>query len=557
MVRAMRRAWIALAMIGSLMAEEPQPVPEVAETISKQVAALPAPEKPQVKGGVNLLITAKDDETQASVRDGMTCLHAGWDFEAYRHFVEALKHDPQCLMAHWGVAVSLLHGSDDMGAQRDAALARMLALVDAGVGTDLEHRYVFGLSQLIAEGPDAGAAAFAAASEEYPKDPQLILLECLMSRGGYDFAGDPTPDQERAEKKLRELIAKHPDRSYLRYSLLVIRAEAPDLSKDLGIARELCEESPEFPPYFQLLGHYLWREGLHGEAAQAFGRAGDLYAEWMRNSGLGPIDCPGWTKSECYRAVALASKGDYETALAAARTVAGIKVPAEKSASDGARMLLWEGKTLPARILMRRGREGDMTKAKELLPKQEDIEGVGNHSLAVWLLQAHSTAIGIRLALEKGDLEAAKKLNEDLSRLGEGFVQTRDAAVQRNEQSFWKRGFRDLEVLASESTGLLAMAGPEQGRGSAYNWFLSGRDRQIRESLMMPPVVMLPMEARIAEFHASKKNWDEAIKALEDGLKGRPNDWELLKRLETYQREAGKAEAADKTAARIREIEGQ
>jgi tetratricopeptide (TPR) repeat protein len=553
----MRRAWIALAMIGSLMAEDPQPVPEVAEAISKQVAALPAPEKPQVKGGVNLLISTKDDETQASVRDGMTCLHAGWDFEAYRHFVEALKRDPQCLMAHWGVAVSLLHGSDDMGVQRDAGLARMLALVDAGVGTDLEHRYVFGLSQLIAEGPDAGAAAFAAASEAYEDDPQLALLQCLMSRGGYDFAGDPTPDQERAEMKLRALIAKHPDRSYLRYSLLVIRAEAPDLSKDIGMARELCEESPEFAPYFQVLGHYAWREGLHGEAALAFGRAGDLYADWMRKSGLGPLDCAGWTKSECYRAVALASKGDYETSLAAARTVAGIKVPVERSASDGGRMLLWEGKTLPARILMRRGDKGDMALAKDLLPKQEDIAGIGNHSLAVWLLQAHSTTIGIRLALEKSDLEAARKLSEDLSRLGEGFVQTREAAMKRNEQSFWMRGFRDLEVLASESSGLLAMAGPEDGRGSAYNWFLSGRDRQIRESLMMPPVVVLPMEARIAEFQAAKEKWDEAIEVINDGLKDRPNDWELLTRLEKYQRKAGRTEAADKTSARIREVEGQ
>ena len=42
----------------------------------------------------------------------------------------------------------------------------------------------------------------------------------------------------------------------------------------------------------------------------------------------------------------------------------------------------------------------------------------------------------------------------------------------------WNRAFRALEVLASDLRGRLAMAGPKDRRGTAYNWFASAADRQ-------------------------------------------------------------------------------
>ena len=64
-------------------------------------------------------------------------------------------------------------------------------------------------------------------------------------------------------------------------------------------------------------------------------------------------------KSECYRAAALASKGDYPNALAVAKSVAAIKLAPERAASEGGQLLLWEGRTLSARLLMRRSLPGD------------------------------------------------------------------------------------------------------------------------------------------------------------------------------------------------------
>ncbi|MGE9270249.1 MAG: hypothetical protein ACQKBU_05545, partial [Verrucomicrobiales bacterium] len=171
---------------------------EPGEVVSEWVTSLPDPEAPAVAEGVTMAITASSKEVEDSVRQGLLYLHSGWDFEAYRHFSEAIEADPNCLMAFWGVGFSLLHGSEDLAEQREAALTRMLDLVDAGVGTDLEKRYVFGLSRLLSEGAAEAASAFAQAAEKYPNDPQLVLLKSLLGRGGFDLTGEATPDQERA-----------------------------------------------------------------------------------------------------------------------------------------------------------------------------------------------------------------------------------------------------------------------------------------------------------------------------------------------------------------------
>jgi len=563
MVRAMKSAWIWIVCAGLAIAEEAKnevadaPPLTAAEKVAKKLGAVPAPFPPTVKGGVGMTISAANDTVQQSVRDGLTCLHAGWDFEAFRHFAAAMVADPDCLMAYWGAGLALFHGSAEYAEERDAILDQMLSLVDAGVGTDLEHRYVFALSKLIELGPQEAASAFAAAAKEYEDDPQLVLMQALMGRGGFDDQGDPTPDQEREEERLRGLIEKHPDLTYLKHALLAMRAEAPDLTGDLELARTLCRESPDFAPYFHVLGHYEWRCGNHGMAQAAFGRAADLYAIWMRRSGLGAVDCPGWTRAECYRAAALASKGDYETALAVAEGVSRVAVPQEKALSDGGRMILWEASTLPARLLLRRGGAGDMKIAKDLMPHPEIVKGMGKFTLAVWAMQAHSTVVGTRLALEAKDLDAARTLTEDMTRLGENFVQTRDLAIERAETSQWARAFRNMEVMASEINGLLSMAGPEKDRGSAFNWYRSAADRQRRSTLLMPPGVMLPMEARLAEFHMGRNEADKAMNTLLEGLSKWPRDYELLIRLKEAATKAGDENMAAEAEEQLKVLAGQ
>lgn len=554
----MRQILLAVLLAAVSLGEETEVAPEAVpegppgvEAVIAERALLPPPSPPAVPEGVVMAISSTDERSAQAVRNGMLCLHTGWDFEAYRHFCMALREDPNCLMAHWGVGLALLHGSQDMQQERGAALERMLALVDQGVGTDLEKRYVFGLTKLMTEGPAQAAEAFIGAAREFPGDPQLTLLKCLLSRGGYDLEGQPNPDQVRAEEEMKEVIEKHPERTWLRYAYLAMRAEAASLEGGLEMARQLAADAPEYPPYFHLLGHYEWRCGNHTRAANAFGHAADLYSGWMRANGVKTADCPSWTKAESYRAVALASKGEYETALAIADGVAAIEIPMDRANSNGGRMLMWEGKTLPVRILMRRGKPGDMVRATKVLPPLEEVKELGKKTLSLWSFQVHSSLAAGRLALERSEMIAAREISRDVTNIGENYVKTRSVAEVNGERSHWLRGFRSFEVMVSEFRGLLTMKLPKGERGGAFNWFRSAADRQVRASLMMPPSVLLPMECRLAEFYADQKEDDKAIEVLLEGLESFPNDIEILNRLVAAHERSGNPEEAEEVRHRI------
>jgi len=538
--------------------EEPKEaagVPGVEAVLDERVGKAPAAEAPAVPKGVTMAVTAANGEAQDAVRHGMTSLHAGWDFEAYRHFCEALKADPDCLMAHWGVVMALLQADFDLVEEREAAVVRMRALVDAGVGSDIERRYVFGTTKLLTAGAPEAANAFAAAVEAYPKDPQMRLLRCLLGRSGYDETGTITPDQERAEKEMRETIAEYPELPWLRHALLAMRAEAPDLTQDLGMARGLVKEAPDYPPYWHLLGHYEWRCGNHGRATVAFAKASELYTRWMEKNGFTALDCPQWTRSECYRAAALSSRGDYATALKIAKAVAAVPVPPERVATNGGRMLVWEGRTLPVRILMRRYGAGDMSGAQKLLPPREEVAALGDKSLVGWAYQAYSTLLGARLALEQDKLEEAMVLANELTRLGESFVKTRQAAVGIGERSEWLRFFKALEVMASETRGLVAMKHASGPSVSAAGWFQSAADRQARATLMMPPSVLMPMEVRLGQYYMAVENWEKAVEVLMKGASRWPGDWEVVNSLQIAFSEAGMKEHAADAARQLEEMQ--
>ena len=545
--------WPVLFAMSSVLvlAAPEESLPDVEAMIPAAVKALPEPGLKNFQGGLIMAITTSSDAAQAHVIAGLNQLHGGWEFEASRHFAVALRLDPQCLLAHWGMAISLLAPSPETGKQRDAALDRLLGLVTQGTSNELEKGYVYGLVQYYKEGPAAATDAYRKLSEKFPNDIQATMFTALFGRGGYNDLDAPTPEQERSEKLLENLMVRYPDSTLLMNALLTIRAEAPDLTGSLPMAKKLCQIAPDYPPYFQLLGHYEWRSGHHVEAAAAFNRASELFEAWMTASKATVMDCPGWVASESYRSVCLASKGDFDTALAAASALAARKVPMERAASPGGRMLLWEGKTLPARLLISRGQRGDAAKALATLPKVEEIAAYREKSLACWYVD------GLRLYLEALRLmdeqryQEAREVVEAMSHYGEQMSRVQEASSVGGERSFWNRSFRALEVGACELRGRLALAGPKAGYGSAYNWFRSAVDRQARSTQLLPPAILSPMALRLGEYQLAVGKPAEAIEAYREALSDFPNDMTSLKGLADACDKAGRKEEADAVRKQI------
>ena len=239
-------------------------LPDVKQAIPPPVKALGKPVLRGFPGGIRMAVTAANDETQSHVNQGLNHLHGGWEFEASRHFAAAMREDPACLLAHWGMVMCLIDPAPESLAARDAAAERMLELIDLGGGTELERGYAYGLVKFIQEGPAAAANAFRKVAERFPNDLQAAVFAALFGRGGFDESGEATPDQETAEKRLLELIEKHPQSPVPLHALLFIRAEGADPSASLDLVHKLGGMVPDYPPFLHLTGHYEWRSGNHG-----------------------------------------------------------------------------------------------------------------------------------------------------------------------------------------------------------------------------------------------------------------------------------------------------
>ena len=541
--------WLTgILLTATLTADE---LPDVEMAIPPPVKALGKPLLRGFPGGIRMAVTAANDEAQAHVNQGLNHLHGGWEFEASRHFAAAMREDPSCLLAHWGMVMSLIDPAPESLAARNAAAERMLELIELGGGTELERGYAYGLVKYMQEGSAAAADAFRKVAEKFPNDLQAAVFAALFGRGGFDESGEATPDQEAAEKRLLELIEKHPQSPVPLHALLFIRAEAPDPSASLGLVHKLGWMVPDYPPFLHLTGHYEWRSGHHKEAATAFERSASRYQELRKEQEVSVADCPEWVKAECYRVVALASMGDFDAALAAAKQVAATPLFEDRPSSPGNRMLLWEAKTLPARLLLSRSAKGDAAAAAASLPKPDSLKKYHDHTLAYWWIDGVRFVIEAERLLEKGDLNGTRDVLQALAQHGESFAKIRSAAAAGGEASFWNRSFRAMEVLASDLRGRVALAGSANMRGTAYNWFSSAADRQLPATLLMPPAVLKPMASQLGRYLLDAKQYDEAIEAYQRALAAFPNHMASLTGLQSAYEKSGRSAEAEEILRQI------
>ena len=82
--------------------------------------------------GIRMAVSTTSEEAQAHVNQGSTTSTGGWEFEASRHFAAAMREDPECLLAHWGMVMALLNPSPETGPARNAATDRLLGTRQSG-----------------------------------------------------------------------------------------------------------------------------------------------------------------------------------------------------------------------------------------------------------------------------------------------------------------------------------------------------------------------------------------------------------------------------------------
>jgi tetratricopeptide (TPR) repeat protein len=208
---------------------------------------------------------------QASFNRGVALLHDFWYDEAQRQFELIVKSDPNCAMAHWGIAMSLFHQIWDR--PDESAVARgwkeMQAAQAHPAKTARERDYIAALSGFFQ--PDkrdyqrrveAYAAAMGKIYSQFPRDIDAGAFYALALLA--EEAPDDTSlaQEHKAMAVLNPLFAKNPDHPGVVH-YIIHACDTPSLAADgLAAAKHYGEIAPSGPHAVHMPGHIFARLGM-------------------------------------------------------------------------------------------------------------------------------------------------------------------------------------------------------------------------------------------------------------------------------------------------------
>ena len=539
----------------------------VEKVIHPVVAKLPPPDFVEEIISIPMAISSPSALASRHVLQGLAHIQAAWDFEAYRHFCEALKLDPDCLMAYWGIGLALAAPNNEFTQQRQVAVMRMIELIDATreldgkqlpIATKIEQEYALALAELFRLRGMVGEA-FRSLSETYPGNLQAKCLAIYLQRDGYDRFG-PRAKQAQAIEQMKELVGANPDNVAVLGFWVMLHGEAPEATTKLReqilpVVRKMARLVPGFPPYQHLLGHFEWRCGNHALAEAALERASSLYAAHKEKHMLSVHECDGWIRSQLYLATAMQSRGKFEEAMSIAVRLSKLKVDSSRLGSKGASLLMWEARTLPARLYLARGDEGDFAMAIKSLPGKNDpfLGEIKDRTLSVFYLESLMQYLECRKSLEEGKTELAQQKTMTLSSIQQRMEALRSQALKSASISEYVRALAGVKVYTAEARGLVALARAtsDAQRQIARSWFKTAVDKQQRPALLMPPVVLSPMELRLAQYYLASEDNAKAVESYQSAIKRRPNDLQALKGYRDSLKISGREEEATQVDAVI------
>lgn len=527
--------------------------------VNPVVQKLPPPKIRPEFSTMTMPISTKSEKAASHVIQGIAQLNAPWDFEAYRHFCEAAKADPDCLMAYWGIAMALTGSNNEFFKERKNAIDRMLDLVDAGAGIAMEQGYAQAAGQLYANGTRAAGDTYLAISKKYPEDRQSRLLGLFLTRDGFDEFGNPGPGQKACWDGLFEMVKANPENVSVVAFWVASQSEAPlnpgILENDvLPFARKLARLHPDFAPFHLTAAHVEARCGHARLAINYCEQAIALYESYMTEQGVAKYDCTGWVRAKVYHAHLLATKGQYNESLPILKELAELEITEDRVFSRGAALIMWEGRTLGARLAMMRETKEDFDAGLKSLSSFEKEQWFPKKSLAIGYRDCLAFALGVRKALAAKDLEGARWLHAKFTEKGRAFDKTRKLASETSSFSEWIRAKGVIITLETELRGLIHMQEEGASKMAALNFLKAAVDRQGSALNLLPPPLPYPMELRIGNYYLSSAQPGEAAKALRKGFERTPNQISILRAYRSALLKLGKNDSAAKVAQQIESV---
>ena len=538
---------------------------KVEDVIHPVVLKLGKPKVIAALGEGHMAISSSSEIAASHVAQGLGRMNASWDFEAYRHFCEAVKADPDCLMAYWGIAMSLAGSQHEFFSERKVAVDRMLDLLESEIAakkirwSDLEKRYAQAAGYLLTSGVRSAGLAFNSLSEKYPGDIQARLFSLFLQRDGFDSGGKPLIGQKKANEGIKKILEQYPEHLSVMAFWVSSQAETPwnvlMLREEvLPVARKLVKLLPEYPPYHLMLAHVEARCGNAALAIQAANDAANFYQAYMDEEKVDLYDCDGWIRAKVYLAALYEMKGEKIEAEQVGKELAQIKVKEERLFSRGAGLLLWEGRNVGARIMMGRSDIASFKKGQKLLETLPEEQWFKDKSLALPYRNCIAIYLAVRMAIADKDIKSSKALFDQFLLRVDALGKTQQLASKTSSYSDWARAMNTLLMMVPELRGLIAQNEVGAIRLAAATWFRSASDRQGSPSNLLPPSVDYPMMWRLGLFHLQEGKLEKAEDAFREGLALRPNHLATLEGFHRVLKKMEKTQAAKLLEGRIEAV---
>ena len=538
---------------------------KVEDVIHPVVLKLGKPKVIAALGEGHMAISSSSEIAASHVAQGLGRMNASWDFEAYRHFCEAVKADPDCLMAYWGIAMSLAGSQHEFFSERKVAVDRMLDLLESEIAakkirwSDLEKRYAQAAGYLLTSGVRSAGLAFNSLSEKYPGDIQARLFSLFLQRDGFDSGGKPLIGQKKANEGIKKILEQYPEHLSVMAFWVSSQAETPwnvlMLREEvLPVARKLVKLLPEYPPYHLMLAHVEARCGNAALAIQAANDAANFYQAYMEEEKVDLYDCDGWIRAKVYLAALYEMKGEKIKAEQVGKELAQIKVNEERLFSRGAGLLLWEGRNVGARIMMGRSDIASFKKGQKLLETLPEEQWFKDKSFALPYRNCIAIYLAVRMAIADKDIKSSKALFDQFLLRVDALGKTQKLASKTSSYSDWARAMNTLLMMVPELRGLIAQNEVGAIRLAAATWFRSASDRQGSPSNLLPPSVDYPMMWRLGLFHLQEGKLEKAEDAFREGLALRPNHLATLEGFHRVLKKMEKTQAAKLLEGRIEAV---
>src|SRR3954468_4547111 len=259
-------------------------VAAIAGSFSQPASAVPS----QDLGKVHFETSCNAD-AQQNFDQAMLYQHSFWYRASQKSFEDALKADPECAIAYWGIALSLLYNPHSAPPLKN--LTEGAAALEKGRAsnpkTQRERDYLDALGAMYADYDkvdhrtrlNAYANAMEQLEQRYPNDDEAQIHYALALNTSASPADKTYASQLKGAAILEPISQRQPDHPGVAHYLIHLYDYPPIAEKGLAAARRYAKIAPAAAHAQHMPSHIFTRVGYWGESIASNAEAARVAAE--------------------------------------------------------------------------------------------------------------------------------------------------------------------------------------------------------------------------------------------------------------------------------------